>query len=389
MAAERRLAARALLGRPVLLASTHCEVLSLVHRHAVPLQHMFQQQLGYSLFIEASFARLVKHTDAALAGPVRRVRLGLRVPVPAVVYPLVCLAVAALLAPGVGGQVLISRLVDQMRQDAVGVGVEVSVYGSGRQPLARALQVLMLWGVLEEQDGTIEEWNAHEAEGLLNIRRGLLPYLLTRPLPVEEGDVPKLWAAHAYPVQEPRQSLRRKLVENPVVRREDLSEAEREVLSRNRSEISRQLQENFGLGLEVRLEGLAAFDLEGSDTGLSDERFPGPGTVRQAALLLADALVAGAQPRGGCTAWLDGREVAGVSCAWRTVDQVLGTLVDRYSQVWAAKYVGNIPRLRREAVGLLEAMSLAASDKDGLVLYPAVGRYRPRTPDSASGGETR
>lgn len=55
----------------------------------------------------------------------------------------------------------------------------------------------------------------------------------------------------------------------------------------------------------------------------------------------------------------------------------LGGLVSRYSKAWAGAYVADPARLQKEVVALLESMSLARSLPGGLVLHPAVARYRP------------
>ncbi|AYN37666.1 DUF2398 family protein (plasmid) [Streptomyces dangxiongensis] len=78
-------------------------------------------------------------------------------------------------------------------------------------------------------------------EALLHVHRALLPHVLPRPL----RDVNRLGdLADRLPdtLREPRRSLRRRLVENPLVRREELPEEERDVLSRERSELTRLLE---------------------------------------------------------------------------------------------------------------------------------------------------
>src|SRR5271170_1805841 len=111
-AGERRIAARHLLAAPILTASRQPAELDLVRRHGSALKAMFAGQLGYALIVESSFARLVKAPLPASA-PVRPAR---RVtddsPFTAATYVQLSLACAALLAPGVGEQILISALVD-------------------------------------------------------------------------------------------------------------------------------------------------------------------------------------------------------------------------------------------------------------------------------------
>jgi uncharacterized protein (TIGR02678 family) len=173
---------------------------------------------------------------------------------------------------------------------------------------------------------------------------------------------------------EPRRSLRRRLVENPLVKREELPEEERDVLSRERSELTRLLEEHFGLMLEVRAEGALAYDTEGT---LSDVAYPGPGTVRQAALLLTDALTDLGRPAAGHHVPGAGTDVPGLLTPWDTVRSELDALALRYAKAWAGAYIADPARLQKEVVALLESMALARSLPEGLVLHPAAARYRP------------
>src|SRR5205823_935666 len=135
------------------------------------------------------------------------------------------LACGALLPPGVGEQILISALVDQIRADAA------------------------------EQSITVTDSISD-------------PRQLVRPL---------------------------RLVENPALFRAELPDDELDVLSRERHELARQLDENFGVVLEVRAEGVLAYDPSGT---LTDLDFPGAGRAKQAALLLLDELATALAPSG-------------------------------------------------------------------------------------------
>lgn len=213
----------------------------------------------------------------------------------------------------------------------------------------------------------------------MHVHRALLPHVLPRPL----RDVTRLEdLADRQPdtLPEPRRSLRRRLVENPLVRREELPEEERDVLSRERSELTRLLEEHFGLTLEVRAEGALAYDAEGT---LSDTAYPGAGTVRQAALLLTDALTDLARPTAG--QHVPGAPgVPGLLASWEAVRAELETLAARYARTWAGVYTGDPDRLQKDVVALLESMSLARSLPDGLVLHPAAARYRPQPHTTAA-----
>ncbi|MFD5013770.1 TIGR02678 family protein [Streptomyces chartreusis] len=368
-ALERRTAARALLATPLMTAQQHPDELALVRRHAPALRSVFSRMLGYTLIVESSFARLVK-APLSPDAPSRAVRRGEGPAFGPHTYALFCLACAALLAPGTGEQVLISSLIEQIRADAAAAGVEVDDSWAQRRRLVAAVGLLIDWGVLTETDGTLAGWNDRKEEALLSIHRPLLPHLLARPLGgvVRPEDLQKQMRPEH---DEPRRSLRRKLVENPLVRREHLSDPERDVLSRERTGLTRLLEEHFGLVLEVRAEGALAYS---SDTTVSDVEFPGPGTVRQAALLLVDRLL-GLAPAG----WRE--QSAGPApdlwCSWPTVDAALKELSSRYGSAWSSLYIHDIGRLRDDVTTLLASLSLASAEATGLRLHPAAARYRP------------
>ncbi|MGW3683810.1 TIGR02678 family protein [Streptomyces prasinus] len=363
-AAERRQAARTLLSCPVLTSHRQPDELAVVRRHATALRSMFARLLGYHLIVETSFARLVK-TPPGADSPLRTVRRGDSPLFTPHTYALFSLSCAALLTPGTGEWLLISSLVEQVRADAVTAGVELRDTPADNRRLVQAVGLLIDWGVLTETDGSLSAWNERREEGVLQIHRPLLPHVLPRPLRnvVSLADLAEPMPAGAVP--EPRRSLRRRLVENPLVRREDLPEDERDVLSRERSELTRLLEEHFGLLLEVRAEGALAYDTEGT---LSDVVYPGPGTVRQAALLLTDALTDLVRPTG---------DSSDLVAPWDTVRSELDDLAARHARAWASAFIADPDRLQKEVVALLESMSLARSLPEGLALHPAAARYRP------------
>jgi uncharacterized protein (TIGR02678 family) len=372
-AVERVDAARALLAHPLLTAA-HSEELALVRLHAPALRGTFKTVLGYGLIVESTFARLIKG-PVSPDGPARPARRPDNSTFTPVTYTYLALLCAALLAPGNGEQTLISALIDQVRSDAAAIGVRVGDTLPERRALVTAIGHLIGWGVLSETDGTATGWGERRDEALLTIHRTALPHLLARPLS-GMGNADDLLAVDPQLAEQPRRSLRRKLVENPLVRREDLTDAERDVLSRERSELTRVLWESFGLTVEVRAEGALAYDSTGSVT---DVAFPGSGTVKQAALLLLTVLIDLCQPTAGATAVLDeGRAFPGVATSWADVDRALATLSAQHRRAWGAALVEQPDRLREEVVTLLTDLSLASRTVAGLVVHPAAARYRPQ-----------
>lgn len=372
-AGERRIAARHLLASPILTATRQPAELDLVRRHATALKSMFASQLGYTLIVESGFARLVKAPLPASAPlrPARRVTDDS--PFTPATYVHLSLACAALLAPGVGEQILISALVDQIRADAAEQGITITDGIGDRRQLVTALRLLVSWGVVSETDGSLTAWGERpEDEALLSINRALLIHLLPSPLH-QYGTAGETWSReHPEP---PRRRLRQRLVENPAVFRAELPEDELDVLSRERNELARHLDENFGLVLEVRAEGVLAYDPSGA---LTDLDFPGGGSAKQAALLLLDELATALQPSPESAVLVDGTPLPGVLAPWPQVDGVLAELATRFRSVWKNAYGESLETLRADVVGLLAALRLARPVDGGLAVFPFAARYQPQ-----------
>lgn len=374
-AGQRRLAARHLLASPILTASRNPAELELIRRHAPALKSMFAAQLGYALVVESTFARLVKAPLPAFA-PVRAARRGTGdVPFTARTYVLLALACGALLAPGVGEQILISALVDQVRADAAEQSVTVTDGIGDRRQLVAALKLLAAWGVVTETDGTLTGWGERPGEeALLSINRALLIHLLPSPLH-QYGTAEETWSRLV--AEPPRRRLRQRLVESPAVFRAELPDDELDVLSRERTELARHLDENFGLVLEVRAEGALAYDPASGGGGLTDMDFPGSGSAKQASLLLLDELSA-ATPPPDAVVVIGGRTVPALLVPWARVDVVLGELATRYRAAWKGGYAESPDLLRTEVVELLAALRLAQPADGGLAVFPFAARYQPQ-----------
>ncbi|UGT54411.1 TIGR02678 family protein [Nocardia asteroides] len=335
------------------------EAMALIRKHSTALRRLFTVNIGYHLVVESGFARLAKlppDQHAAARSLARRngTRFGARG------YTMLALAGAALLAPGVGEQILLSTLVTQIRTDAAQQGIPLSDGIGDRRQLVAALAVLLEWGVLTEVDGTLAQWGESGDEALLTICRPLLPHLLVKSIG------PGITSADVIAPQPdaPRRSLRRRLVEEPVVLRSDLGPEELDVLSRERSELTRMLSDAFGLVLEVRAEGALGYDPGGA---LSDIEFPGSGTVKQAALLLISKLLDSVDD-----------DATAMEFTWPLVDSVVSDLLRAHGRAWRSEYAGAPRTLRDDAVELLVSLRLAQTTPDTLILHAAAARYRPR-----------
>ena len=148
------------------------------------------------------------------------------------------------------------------------------------------------------------------------------------------------------------------LLEEPVVYRRDLADAEWSELRRRLGVEADIFYEMFGLSIEARAEGLAAIDPDG---GLTDSRFPATGTVGQAALLLIDRLVAADRnpvPRADAVA-----EVAALKELHRVRSRHWGRQAD------------DPERLTDAVLELLCDHRLAEVSGDEIELLPAAWRY--------------
>jgi uncharacterized protein (TIGR02678 family) len=283
--------ARTLLRHPLVHArGREAELLGLIHRHRASLQDLFASLLGYRLVATRRYARLYK------AGPGDEVTAGTRGADGLSPRGCAYLALAAGALTGAGRQVLLSRLVAEVRADAARIGVAVPDDVADRRALAAALRRLVDLGVVTETEGSVGglghaqagEASAGAEEALLTIDTELLGGLLAGP--VEQAGTPgELCESAAAPVSRAiEHAVRRRLVEHPAVLYADLPEEQAGWLRVNARRESWLLETYFGLRAEIRAEGVLAADPEDY---LSDLPFPGMSTAaRLAALALPELL---------------------------------------------------------------------------------------------------
>jgi uncharacterized protein (TIGR02678 family) len=352
--------ARTLLRRPLLrLGGPDGELLPLVYRHRVVLGELFTAFLGYRLVVERKFARLYK------AGPGADETRGVPELSPRG-YAYLALTMAAL--TGTGRQVLLSRLVSDVRSAAVEAGIEVVDTIADRRALTAALRHLVALGVLTETEGTVSSASSDApAEALITIETDLLGQLLAGPVAdaQEAGELVRLAARTA-----PRRvdfQVRRRLVESPVVLYAELAEDEREWLLRNQRRESYLLERCFGLFTETRLEGILAADPE---EYLSDVMFPGTSTVARIGLLALPDLLTGA---GESEVDSAGRRPV-TAAALR---EVCERLVADYPAAWSRQAAEDLDGIVAEVLALFVHMGLAVPGGDRWWLSPAAARWWP------------
>jgi uncharacterized protein (TIGR02678 family) len=159
-----------------------------------------------------------------------------------------------------------------------------------------------------------------------------------------------------------RHGLSRRLLDDPVVYHDWLTEAERAYLTSQRPFLLRRLTEATGLVAEVRAEGIALVDPSGEATDLA---MPEEGTDGHATLLLAEYLAGRATERLGAPVGLDEltAEMARLAAAHRA-----------HWRRTAAEPSAEVG-LCRMALERLEALGLVRREGGGVVALPALARF--------------
>ncbi|WP_328413020.1 TIGR02678 family protein [Nocardia sp. NBC_00403] len=402
--------------------------LPLIRRWATELREDLAALFGYRLEVTEATARVFPVIDRLDAGkPARTVadRVFDRRR-----YAYLALALAAL--GRAGDQITLSELADQVAAYTGRVdGLELAPdRAADRDAFVDAIGWLAARGALTLADGDAGGWAAdpEAGEALYDIDRPVVFALFRPPRALQhlhsvEGLLTEDAMAHpAGPahISDSARRVRRTLVERPVVYAEDLADDERPLLVQDR--VVADVELFTGLRAERRAEGVALIDTSGR---LSDIRFPGTGTLAQVALLLvgeiADRVLdidnpvprrpAAPDPAAALAAQLDDvipaatvfapladlpstdfgagepdsvREASAeapeevtypfIESAW--VRETVQALTDRYGLTFAAQWQANVPGLTTEVVALLERLRLLRAVSDGLVILPALARYR-------------
>ncbi|MDH6111486.1 uncharacterized protein (TIGR02678 family) [Kitasatospora sp. MAP12-15] len=374
---EVRRAARALLRRPLLRAGT--DDFRLVRQHATELRTWFDRNTGWALLVDSEVARLrrVPGRDTDPTHPARDQRSGL--PFSRRRYVLVCLCLAVL--ERADQQIALGRLAEQVVLAAADPALETAGVDFAlsdreqRTDLVAVVRLLLTWGVLAKVAGDEDAFLKSAGDALYDVdRRVLAGLLISRrgPSTVRAGGFEERLAelnTEAMPDSDElrnralRHTLTRRLLDDPVLYLDELSEAEAGYLSSQRGALTRRIGELTGLVPEVRAEGLAMVD---PDDDLTDLRMPEQGTEGHVALLVAEYLAG-----KGATVPLAElhRQVAGWGLDhagfWRRSATAPGAEVELTGQA--------VERLT--ALGLLERVTVA----DGAPAVrprPALDRYR-------------
>jgi uncharacterized protein (TIGR02678 family) len=389
IAAERRAAMRALLAKPLLVASgADGESVAFVRAHAEWLREWLSRNCGWTLQVEPEMARLRK-----LPGDLRDGTRGARdrtsdLPFSRRRYTLLCLALAAL--ERADRQTTLGNLA---RDVLAAVASEPAFFAAGmtfdldareaRRDLVHVVRLLIDLCVLRRVHGLEEHFVDHRGDVLYNVDRPSLSALLA----VRRG--PSTVKAEAFEqrlaavVEEPtpesdearnrrlRVTLTRRLLDDPVVYYDDLDDDERAYLATQRAHLVRQIHEATGLIAEVRREGIALVDPEGA---LTDERMPDEGTEGHVTLLVAEYLARAARAEVATGA----RPLVPLAA----IVAHIGGLKREHRMHWRkdALAPGAEMSLALVAVERLTALRLVRRVGDGLEPRPALGRYRLLAP---------
>jgi uncharacterized protein (TIGR02678 family) len=407
--AERRSALRALLARPLLLAERDPEAYAAVVRHRAELVRWFQENAGWTLVVDPAgrHARLMKRP--ARPDPTRPARAPGKRAFDRRRYVLLALALAALDDEPV--QVTLARLAEKVRDLSL-EEPELAPFDPEGAPERHAfvdvVRLLEDLGVLALRDGDVERYaRSREGDALYDVRERLLGRLLAAPRP------PALAASPAHMAEEERagteegertagrHAVFRRLLDDPVVYKEDLDARGRDWLAAGSGFLYERLARDAGLAVERRAEGLLAVDRDGS---LTDVVFPeGGSTVKHAALLLCEWLAdrgrearraMGTSATSATTstavvtdpvhAERSRREAPAESrdARWPEVVARVRALQDAHAGRWSKEFDATdagAGELAREAARLLVAFGLAAfTDGGALAARPAAARFAPR-----------
>ncbi|WP_433590454.1 TIGR02678 family protein [Nocardia sp. CA-145437] len=399
--------------------------LPLLRRWATELREDLAELFGYRLEVTETTARLFPVLDELDAGRPARTT-GDRV-FDRRRYAYLALALAAL--GRAGDQITLSELADQVAAYTERVdGLELAPdRAADRDAFVDAVGWLAARGAVTLADGDAGGWasDPEAGEALYDIDRSIVFALFRPPRALQHlQSVTGLLSEAAGGGAETRspaqaaaaRKVRRALVEKPVVYADELDEPERSLLAQEK--LVTEVEYLTGLRAERRAEGVALIDSSGR---LSDLRFPGTGTLAQVALLLAGEIAdlvldidnpverrprperpytdlveqldsaipvttvfaPLADPLDVFGAQEDSDEPAEepdipdfpfLESAW--IRDTVKILTDRYGNTFAAQWQADVAGLTGEVVSLLERLRLVELVDGGLLILPALARYR-------------
>jgi uncharacterized protein (TIGR02678 family) len=381
---ERVRALRALLMTP-LMGADH-DAFALVRRHVDALRDFLARETGWLLLLERDSARLLKRpadlSDASRGAPGFDRRR----------YVLLCLSGAAL--ERADAQITLRALGEELMRLASepalsDAGFRFTLeHAHERRELVAVCRFLIACGVLSrvagDEDAFVNEQEARTGDALYDVRRRVLAQLLAGargPSTYPPGQEPTTLSARLEALTDDgalvdtpegrraavRHRLARRLLDDPAVYLDELSEEAREYFTNQRGPLCARLCEAAGLVSEHRAEGSALVDPEGE---LSDARMPAEGTLAHATLLVAEHLAA---------------RLEGVRARAASEEEVVAFLREarsRYGRYWrkADQEPGSELGLARDALAELTRLKLVSLRGGAVLPLPALARYAVAAP---------
>lgn len=378
IAQERRHALRVLLASPLLLSErTGADDWFAVKRNIGWLRDWFADQTGWNLTFDARIgvARLRKQVGWANADATRGAVLPSttktrRRAFSRRAYVLFCLACAELDRTA-GAQTLVSTLAQEIGIRSATEGLDPFEHTEyhERMALVDALHLLESFGILALTDGDTDHFLSDTGDALYTINRDRLGRLVATPrVPSAVGNVAEL-VAETYPegdegrIRRTRHELMRRLLDDPVVYDFELDERTRTYLRTQRSFLAARLRE-AGLDLERRDEGAAAID---RNEELTDQDFPGSGTLAHASLLFCEFLTVRAREGKGAAEIVSDEEL--VAFARVLLEQQGARWSDEVQRRGASLLVEDV-------LAHLVAFRIARRVPGGISPLPVAGRLR-------------
>lgn len=371
---QRERALRALLSRPLMTADHRA--FWLVRAHADYLRDWLARECGWLLRVERGYARLFKRPADIMdsqrgAEGFNRSR-----------YVLLCLALAVLEREEV--QITLQRLGERLIDEAAAPELAAAGFAftlekqTERRDLVQVCRLLLGLGIIGRVAGDEQAYINQSGDALYDIHRPMLAALLAGdrgPSTLAEADRgdcnQRLRALVAENVPEGedaqrtavRHRLSRRLLDDPVVYREELDADEQEYFLRQRGAMSHRLAGATGLTAEHRAEGSALVDEAGD---LTDVPLPQQGTDAHATLLLAEFFAQ--RLRSGNASPVPAAEIAAF----------MREAAREHRKYWrkTAQEAGAERELANSALSRLEALRLVRRHADTAHPLPAVCRFR-------------
>ncbi|MFI5915468.1 DUF2398 family protein [Dactylosporangium sp. NPDC051541] len=418
--ADYQRAVRLVLRHPLITAAYPDErALVRVRRFAGQLRRDLAEAFGYRLELHGSTARLVRTADRLDPDRPAVTRTGR--PFDRRRYAYLALCLAALGRAGI--QTTVGELADVVSADANrigGLGLDPDS-GADRRAFVDAVTWLEERGVLRLADGSSASWASDPmaGEALYDIARDALVAMFHPPRVLQHLDsVTALLERSAATSDNAErraaaQAARRAVIETPVVYFGDVTTMVANHL--RGTALPADLYRLTGLRVERRAEGVLLTDT----LGFSVERFPGTGSVAQAAVLLTVQLAARAlDPDGRRVRRMPAPDPGGQQAALiAAVDAALpaavggvpgdisdapakptsepdmepsrlpfvtdsflreavAEILQRYGAAFGAAWHADPDRLRTEAVELLARFGAVTPVPGGVLVRPLAGRYR-------------